>query len=153
MFLPNPLNVADQGADETTFVHASQLTWDLLPSEKGATGLGAMPKGLLRALLLGDPDRPGLCIFRMKYPANFRVPPHYHWMAEHTTVLDGEVYVGMGDAFDEAKMTRYGAGDFFTVGVGVAHYVLTKDSSPTFELHVMGPWQMTFADPADHPHT
>ena len=26
------------------------------------------------------------------------------------------------------------------------------DSSPVFELHVMGPWQMTYANPDDHPH-
>jgi len=25
-------------------------------------------------------------------------------------------------------------------------------SSPVFELHVMGPWQMTYANPDDHPH-
>jgi hypothetical protein len=44
------------------------------------------------------------------------------------------------------------AGDFFTVAVGTPHYVVTKDSSPVFELHVMGPWQTTYANPDDHPH-
>jgi hypothetical protein len=54
--------------------------------------------------------------------------------------------------FDESKLIKWNAGDYFTVSVGTPHYVLTKDSSPVFELHVMGPWQMTYANPDDHPH-
>ena len=91
-------------------------------------------------------------MFRMKYPPNYRVPPHFHWMAEHTSVLEGEAYFGLGDTFDELKLIKWNAGDYFTVSVGTPHYVLTKDSSPVFELHVMGPWQMTYANPDDHPH-
>jgi hypothetical protein len=49
-------------------------------------------------------------------------------------------------------LIKWNAGDYFTVSVGTPHYVLTKDSSPVFELHVMGPWQMTYANPDDHPH-
>jgi hypothetical protein len=49
-------------------------------------------------------------------------------------------------------MTKWSAGDYFTMAVGQSHYVMTKDSSPTFELHVVGPWQMTYANPQDHPH-
>jgi quercetin dioxygenase-like cupin family protein len=152
-FVGNPLNVADQGAYDSVFLKASQLKWEPLQGEKGSTGLAAMPTGLMRAILFGDPSLPGLSIFRMKYPANYRVPPHFHWMAEHTTVLEGEVWVGLGDQFDEGKMTVYGPGDYFTMAVGTSHYVLTKDSSPIFELHVIGPWQMTYANPKDHPHT
>ena len=151
-FLGSPLNVADQGAYNNTFLHASHLNWEPVQGEKGATGLTAMPKGLLRAVLFGDPNLPGLCMFRMKYPPNYRVPPHFHWMAEHTSVLEGEAYFGLGDTFDESKLIKWNAGDYFTVSVGTPHYVLTKDSSPVFELHVMGPWQMTYANPDDHPH-
>ena len=133
-------------------MHVSQLNWEPVQGEKGATGLTAMPKGLLRAVLFGDPNLPGLCLFRMKYPPNYRVPPHFHWMAEHTSVLEGEAYFGLGDTFDESKLIKWNAGDYFTVSVGTPHYVLTKDSSPVFELHVMGPWQMTYANPDDHPH-
>jgi len=147
----NPLNVADQGAYETIFLHVSKLTWEPLQAEKGSN-LTAMPKGLMRAVMFGDPNKPGLSIFRMKYPPNYHVPPHFHWMAEHTTVLEGEFWMGLGDAVDESKMTKYSAGDYFTVSVGTSHYVVTRESSPVFELHVMGPWQMTYANPNDHPH-
>jgi hypothetical protein len=76
-FLGSPLNVADQGAYENTFLHVPQLKWEPLEGEKGATGLTAMPKGLLRAVLFGDPNSPGLCMFRMKYPPHYRVPPMF----------------------------------------------------------------------------
>jgi quercetin dioxygenase-like cupin family protein len=147
----NPLNVADQGAHETSFLHVSQLKWEPLQAERG-TGLTAMPKGLMRAILFGDPNKPGLSIFRMKYPPNYHVPPHYHWMAEHTTVIEGEFWMGLGDQVDESRLIKYSVGDYFTVGVGTSHYVVTRSSSPIFELHVMGPWQMTYANPGDHPN-
>ena len=147
----NPLNVADQAAYNSISLHVSQMKWEPLQTEKG-DNLTAMPKGLLRAVMFGDPNQPGLCIFRMKYPSNYHVPPHFHWMAEHTTVLEGEFWMGLGDVVDESEMTKYGPGDYFTVSVGTTHYVVTKDSSPIFELHVIGPWQMTYASPNDHPH-
>ena len=65
--------------------------------------------------------------------------------------LEGEAFFGLGDTFDESKLMKWSAG-VFTVAVGTPHYVVTKDSSPVFELHVMGPWQMTYANPDDHPH-
>ena len=147
----NPLNVADQGAYNTVFLHVSKLAWEPLQAEKGSN-LTAMPKGLMRAVMFGDPNKPGLSIFRMKYPPNYHVPPHFHWMAEHTTVLEGEFWMGLGDVVDESKMIKYSAGDYFSVSVGTSHYVVTRESSPIFELHVMGPWQMTYANPNDHPH-
>jgi quercetin dioxygenase-like cupin family protein len=147
----NPLNVADQGAYDTIFLHVSKLAWEPLQAEKGSN-LTAMPKGLMRAVMFGDPNRPGLSIFRMKYPPNYHVPPHFHWMAEHTTVLEGEFWMGLGDVVDESKMVKYSAGDYFTVSVGTSHYVVTRESSPVFELHVMGPWQMTYANPNNHPN-
>jgi quercetin dioxygenase-like cupin family protein len=87
--------------------------------------------------MFGDPNKPGFCIFRMKYPPNYHVPPHFHWMAEHTTVLEGEVCMGLGDVVDGSAMREYGPGDYFSLGV--SHYVMTKNASPIFELHVMGP--------------
>ena len=112
-FLGSPLNVADQGAYENTFLHTSQLNWEPVQGEKGATGLTAMPKGLLRAVLFGDPNLPGLCMFRMKYPPNYRVPPHFHGMAEHTSVLEGEAYFGLGDTFDEFEVDQMERGRLF----------------------------------------
>jgi quercetin dioxygenase-like cupin family protein len=147
----NPLNVADQGAYDSVFLKSPQIKWEPLQAESG-TNLTAMPKGLMRATMFGDPNKPGFCIFRMKYPPNYHVPPHFHWMAEHTTVLEGEMWMGLGNVVDESAMTKYGPGDYFSVGVGVSHYVMTKDVSPIFELHVMGPWQMTYANPSDHPN-
>jgi hypothetical protein len=66
-----------------------------------------------------------------------------HPLSRFYFVYSQEVYIGIGDAVDESKMIKYGAGDYFTVAVGTSHYVMTKDSSPTFELHVIGPWEMT----------
>jgi hypothetical protein len=71
-----------------------------LRSESG-TNLSAMPIGLMRPTCLAIPNEPGFCLFRMKYPPNYHVPPHIHWMAEHTTVLEGEAWIGLGDSAPE----------------------------------------------------
>jgi hypothetical protein len=42
-------------------------------------------------------------------------------MAEHTSVLEGEAYFGLGDTFDESKLIKWNAGDYSTVSVGTPH--------------------------------
>ena len=147
----NPLNVCDPAAHKPNLLHASEMDWKPLQGEKGAS-ITAMPHGLMRVLLVGDPNLPGLSIFRLKYPAHYRVPPHVHWMAEHSSVLEGSVYIGFGDKFDENNLVKFTAGDFFSVPVGMPHYVLTKEESPIFEFHVIGPWQIDYCNPDEHPH-
>jgi quercetin dioxygenase-like cupin family protein len=102
-FVGNPLNVADQEAYDAIFIHSAAFKWEPVQREKG-NSLTAMPNGLMRAVVYGDPNKPGLCMFRMKYPPRYHVPSHVHWMAEHTAVLEGEVWVGLGETVDESKM-------------------------------------------------
>jgi hypothetical protein len=66
------------------------MKWEPLRPESG-NNLTAMPKGLMRAVMFGDANKPVFCIFRMKYPPHCHAPPHFHWVAEHTTLLEGEV--------------------------------------------------------------
>jgi anti-sigma factor ChrR (cupin superfamily) len=36
-------------------------------------------------------------MFRLKFPANYKVPPHWHPGIEHITVMSGTLNMGMGD--------------------------------------------------------
>ena len=67
--------------------------------------------------------------------------------------LEGEAFFWPGRHLRRIEVDEMERGRLFTVAVGTPHYVVTKDSSPVFELHVMGPWQMTYANPDDHPLT
>jgi quercetin dioxygenase-like cupin family protein len=52
----------------------------------------AFPKGVQIATLVGDPTKAGeVVVLRIKFPANFRMPPHTHPYAEVVTVVSGDV--------------------------------------------------------------
>jgi hypothetical protein len=62
-----------------------------------------LPPGAQAAVLEGDPAQPGPFTLRLRLPADYRLPPHYHPVTEHVIVLEGTFYVGMGDVFDASK--------------------------------------------------
>src|SRR5580700_1593406 len=72
-----------------------------------------LPAGAQLAVLEGDPTAPtGDFTVRLKMPNGYRIPPHWHPHRENATVISGDFKVGMGDSFDEGKMTTFGAGSF-----------------------------------------
>jgi ChrR-like protein with cupin domain len=59
-----------------------------------------LPAGAKVAVLDGDPTKPGLFTMRLSVPDGYRIPPHFHPVDEHVTVISGKFQVGMGDTFD-----------------------------------------------------
>ncbi len=45
----------------------------------------SVPPGAKMAVLEGDPAKPGPFTMRIKFPADYKVPPHWHPRIEHTT--------------------------------------------------------------------
>ena len=109
-----------------------------------------LPKGAKVAVLQGDPAAPGVFTMRVMLPAGYRVPPHFHPADENVTVLQGELYMGVGEAFDESKSHSLGAGAFGTMPAGMRHYAFTK-AETVFQVHGMGPWGITYVNPKDDP--
>jgi quercetin dioxygenase-like cupin family protein len=92
------------------------------------------------AVLHGDPDKPGFYVLRMKFPVGFKVQPHTHPEGTRAlTVLSGTLYFGFGETFDEAKVTAYPAGTFFTELPTTPHYVWAKDGDVIVEVAGIGP--------------
>ena len=60
-------------------------------------------RGAQIAVLVGDPRKTEVVVQRIKFPPNFRLPPHTHPYAEVVTVISGSVGFGMGEQFDLAK--------------------------------------------------
>jgi quercetin dioxygenase-like cupin family protein len=109
-----------------------------------------LPPGAQAAVLEGDPAQPGSFTLRLSLPANYRIPPHYHPVTEHVTVLEGTFYVGMGETFDASQATNLPAGTFAALEPGVRHFALTK--GPTvIQLHGVGPWGLIYVNAADDP--
>lgn len=110
----------------------------------------ALPKGAKMAVLLGDPMAPGLFTMRIKVPAGYKVPPHFHPADENMTVLSGDVHMALGDTWDETKGHVLPVGAFATMPTGVHHYAWSKKGA-VFQIHAMGPWGITYLNPADDP--
>lgn len=92
------------------------------------------------AVLYGDPSKPEFFVLRMKFPAGFKVEPHTHPEGVRTlTVLSGTLYFGFGETFDEAKVTAYPPGTFFTELPTTPHFVWAKDGDVVVQVSGIGP--------------
>ncbi|HUB65535.1 MAG TPA: cupin domain-containing protein [Methylocella sp.] len=101
------------------------------------------PAGVQISVLYGDPAKPGLYVMRLKLPAGTKVMPHTHPEEVRTlTVLSGTLYFGLGDQFDESKLTPYPAGTFFSELPTVPHFVAAKDGEVIFQATGIGPSAM-----------
>jgi quercetin dioxygenase-like cupin family protein len=101
-------------------------------------------------VLEGDPAKPGEFTMRLSMPAGYRIPPHFHPVTEHVTVIEGTFYVGMGETADMTKATALPTGTFAALQPGVRHFAFTREPT-TVQLHGTGPWSLTYVNPADDP--
>ena len=103
------------------------------------------------AVLYGDLAKPGLATVRFLFPANYKVPAHRHSVTENLTVISGTIYDGLGEQPDPSKATAYPAGSFFVLPANSSHYLWTTNQEAVLQVSVMGPFNMTFVNPAEDP--
>jgi len=101
------------------------------------------------AVLYGDPTKPGVYIVRLKMPSGYKVMPHWHPTDENVTVISGSFAVGMGDQFD-AKAKALPAGSFYSMPARMHHYAFARGET-VVEVAGMGPFVLTYVNPADDP--
>ena len=107
-------------------------------------------KGASFTVMSGDPSQPGLYVVRLKMPAGYKIAPHWHPTDEHVTVLSGTFALGMGETFDKTKMKELPAGGYALLPADMRHYALAKTDA-TVQVHGMGPFVLTYVNPADDP--
>jgi quercetin dioxygenase-like cupin family protein len=107
-------------------------------------------KGAKMAVLYGDPSKAGaLFIVRLKMPSGYKIMPHWHPTDENVTVISGSFAAGMGDTFD-AKAKALPAGSFASMPAKMHHFASAKGET-VVEVSAMGPFQITYVNPADDP--
>ena len=95
-------------------------------------------------------EKEGPFIARFKLPDDFKIPAHWHPNIEHVTVLSGALNLGVGDKLDPAKTHVIPAGGVGIMPAKTNHFAWTKEET-VVQVHGMGPWGVTFVDPADDP--
>jgi quercetin dioxygenase-like cupin family protein len=108
-------------------------------------------KGAQTAILVGDPSKAETIVQRVKFPPNYRVPPHTHPYAEVVTVMSGNFGNAMGEKFDPSKGEMLPTGSVFALPAKHSHYVWTTDSEVLVQIQFTGPGGIEFIDPADDP--
>jgi quercetin dioxygenase-like cupin family protein len=139
LLLPGPSAHA-QHAGEHIMLDPSELSWKDLPS---------LP-GVKIAVIEGPLDQAVPITFRLKFPPNFKVPPHWHPGIEHITVISGTLYMGIGDVFDRSKTRALKQGAISIMQPGTHHFVWT-DEETICQVHSIGPWSVNYVNLADDP--
>jgi quercetin dioxygenase-like cupin family protein len=99
------------------------------------------------AVLSGSPrDEGSPFVLRLKLAPGATVPPHWHPVDEHLTVVSGTLHMGMGERLDRAAGTAMAAGAYALMPKAAVHYVWA-DGETVVQIHGVGPFTTTFVDP------
>jgi len=112
--------------------------------------VASLPPGAKIAVIEGKMNQEGPITARVKLPANYKIPPHFHPAQERVTVLLGTVNIGMGDKFDAQKTTAMKPGTVLLMPPKMHHFAWTSEET-IFQLNVTGPWVVTYINQADDP--
>lgn len=122
-------------------IDPSRLNWTSVPS---------LPPGAQIAVLEGPINEAVPFTIRLKFPANYRIPPHWHPAVERVTVLSGTFHLGASDSFDPAKAQALTAGSIAIMPAQTRHFAWTTGET-VVQLHGTGPWGITYVNAADDP--
>ena len=123
-------------------IRSEDIVWKPFP---------AFPEGARLAILVGDPTRAGPYVIRVRLPANVRMMPHRHLEDRIYTVISGVFYVGVGDVFDESKLTAHAPGTVVVLPAGTPHFHLARAGEYVTQISAIGPLGLEYLDPANDP--
>jgi hypothetical protein len=130
---------ADTGAHK--MVTPADLVWADVPS---------LPAGAKVAVIEGPLNEAKPFTFRLKFPENYKIPPHSHPAIEHVTVISGTFHMGVGDKMDPSKTMPLSTGSAAIMQPQTTHFAWTN-SETIIQVHGVGPWAINYVNPADDP--
>ena len=132
-----------QDTQHTSVINAGALIWSDNP---------AFPKGIQIATLVGDPTKVGETVVqRIKFPANFQMPPHTHPFSEVVTVISGRIGTSSGDKAWKKGGDLLQPGSLWVYPAKHAHYAWTGNEGAILQVQYTGPGGIEYVNPADDP--
>jgi quercetin dioxygenase-like cupin family protein len=123
-------------------VPADKVQWGPAPA--------VLPPGAQIAVLEGNPSEKGPVTMRLKFPAKYDIPAHWHSMAERITVLSGSFHVGMGEKLDRQASQTLEPGGYVSLPAHMNHFAWT--TAPTVvQINLEGPFDIVYVNPAEDP--
>jgi quercetin dioxygenase-like cupin family protein len=138
-----PLGRAHQ-PDEDWFhaVRPEDLEWK---------SFAAFPPQARLAVLVGDPTQPGPYVIRVKLPGGTRMAPHRHPEDRIYTVISGVFYIGLGEVFDETRLSAFGPGSVVVLPGGQSHFHHALAGEYVTQVYGLGPLGLGYVNPEDDP--
>ncbi len=137
-----PMDPTRMGPDQHITYAADEVVW--------TPGPESLPDGSEVSVLEGDPSDEGIFVMRLRFPADYQIPPHWHPNFERVTVLEGTFHLGTGSEFDAEAATPLPAGSFTVMPPNTQHFAWT-DETTVIQLTSVGPWEINYVDSADDP--
>ncbi len=130
------------GEDRFRAIHTEDLEWNSFP---------AYPPLVRLAILVGDPAKPGPYVIRVKLPMGTKMMPHKHPEDRIYTVMSGVFYIGLGEQFDESKLTAHAPGSVIVLPGDQAHFHWAKSGEYVTQVAALGPLGLSYIDGANDP--
>jgi quercetin dioxygenase-like cupin family protein len=136
-----PTAGSPQGHGDHLMVAPADLKWADVPS---------LPPGAMIAVIEGPMNEAKPFTMRLRLPADYQVPAHFHSGIEHVTVISGTFNMGTGDKLDTKATRALGVGSIAIMQPGTRHFAWTKEET-VVQVHGVGPWTVTYVNAADDP--
>jgi quercetin dioxygenase-like cupin family protein len=102
---------------------------------------GLVP-GMEMAVISGNPEVEGRpYTMRLRLPAGYAFPAHWHPNDENVTVLSGTFFVAMGAKTDPAALKKYLPGDYLLMPASMPHFGRVEGET-VLQLHGIGPFDL-----------
>ena len=134
--------VHQPGEDHFRVIRSEEVEWRPFP---------AFPPAARLAVLVGDPTKPGPYLIRVKLPAGTKMMPHKHPEDRIYTVISGVFYIGLGEEFDESKLTAHAPGSVVVLPGGQPHFHWAQSGEYITQVSAIGPLGLMYVDPANDP--
>lgn len=126
-----------------TLQNTNQMKWVPAPN--------FLPKGAKLAVLSGNPmGSSGQFVIRLKMPAGYKIPAHWHSTDELVTVISGDFHGGMGDKLDKKKSKVVKAGGFVAMPAKMHHFAWTQRGT-IVQINAIAPFDIHYIDPKTDP--
>jgi quercetin dioxygenase-like cupin family protein len=128
--------------DRFRVIRPEEIEWKHFPG---------YPPAVRTAVLVGEPTKPGLYVIRVKLPHDTRMMPHKHTEDRVYVVISGVFYIGLGDEFDESKLTAHAPGTVVVLPSRQSHFHWAKSGEYITQVTAIGPLGLEYVDPTTDP--
>ncbi|MBV7532328.1 cupin domain-containing protein [Chitinophaga sp. sic0106] len=111
----------------------------------------AFPPEARLAVLVGEPQKIGPYVIRVRVPAGVILRPHIHPENRIYTVISGVFYIGIGAKFDASKLKAYPPGSVIVLPGNTPHFHWAQSGNYETQVTANGPLGISYVDPSDDP--